>query len=275
LFCLFLSSCEEDITLDVPPYQPKLAVYCVLYPDSIPRLFLNRSKAYFDYSDESLETQYIDNAQVIIEDVDTHQTDTLAADSGMVYFQNMNNQFMHYYTGHFKPKAGSHYKLSVNHNEMHLTGETRVPSAINLDPSDITYTTDSIGLYETLYHMKIRIHDLAGEENSYRLYSTGPYQYYYGPVQVISDLGSDGKDLTLPYDYSYYYGGGGPDTLSLSFQVENMTRATNDYITSVMDQQYNDDNPFVEPTIIKHNVTGGLGLFGASALGNRLTVKLR
>src|SRR5688572_3512048 len=113
---LFLTSCQEDITLEVPPYENKLAVFCILQADSIPRLFLNRSKSYFNYIDRSQELFYIDNARVIIKDVTSGITDTLVADSGYVQDPYSSSTFyMHYYTGKNKAQVGHKYTLDITH----------------------------------------------------------------------------------------------------------------------------------------------------------------
>lgn len=275
LLPLFLTSCEEDITLDVPPYEPKLAVYCVLYADSLPTLFLNQSKAYFDYTEAGQETEYIDKAQVLIEDMDTHEVDTLKPDIGVVNFPNQSSERMHYYLGHTRSKARGRYKLTVNYGGKTVTGETKVPTRIYLAKNDITYTADSTEFGDSVYHFKIKVHDPADEENSYELHVSGRQGgFYFGP-SFINDGSSNGKDIVLEYDYYSYPDPWGNDTLSLTFQVDDYTRSTADYIESVYNQQNNDGNPFVEPAIIKHNVTGGLGVFGAATYGNGGTIKIR
>lgn len=286
----FFTSCEEDITLDVPPYEPKLAVYCILYPDSLPTLFLNRSRAYFNYSDNSREAQYIDNAQVIIEDLDTHTADTLMATSGNIVFDNGVETLMHYYIGKHRTKQGGRYKLTVNYNDKQVTGETAIPSPVTMDASRITHETDTVYDYHIEHRFTLRIPDPAGQENLYRIRTYIPQQDWDPQTgQVIwverpshdyypsfrSDRGKDGEEVEYEYVHYGYVGGSEPDTLSIAFEVENYERSAGEYVESVYEQQYSEGDPFVEPVIIKHNVEGGLGVFGAAVLGNRTRIKLK
>lgn len=290
LLPFFLASCEEDITLDVPPYEQKLAVYCILYPDSLPKLFLNRSRGYFDYSDNSTETIHMSGAQVVIEDVTEHTFDTLVETSGTFYFPDGTSDYLSYYQGKRKPKAGGRYKLTVTAAGKQLTGEAVLPSVINLDPSRISHTVDTFQEWNIEHVFKIRIPDPAGEENAYRVRAYEPYQEWdpwsgtvvwseqlsYSHYQTFrKDLGKDGGEVEYEYRYYSYVGGNEPDTLHVTFEVENMNRSAGEYLESVYNQQWTTGDPFTEPIIIRHNVQGGLGVFGAAVIGNKTRIKLK
>src|SRR5690349_8867427 len=74
---MFLFSCQEDITLEIAPYETKLAVFCILQNDDYPTLLLSRSKPYFNYADTGHQSDYITDALVVITDLTEGTKDTL------------------------------------------------------------------------------------------------------------------------------------------------------------------------------------------------------
>lgn len=269
-----LSSCEENITLDLPEYEPKLAVFCVLHPGETPELYLNRSKSYFDYSDTSHEIVYISDAQVIITDVTAGINDTLKFYEVSPDFKKDN-----IYLGKIKPVAGQRYILNVWHNGKHVTAETIVPKAVEITGIENRLDSSMFGNYYGSIILKYR--DIAGEENAYSLTTLIPNgwsgdttnQYVQSDNSYNYDRNSDGQEMQNEY-YNSFYNGGGLDSMVVYFQIENHTKATAEYLESVRDQRYASGDPTSEPVIIKHNITGGLGIFGASTLSKKVRFRV-
>ncbi len=266
---LLLTSCQEDITLEVPPYENKLAVFCVLQPDSIPRLFLSRSKSYFDYTDKSEEYLYIKNAEVIIKDITSGIIDTLKSDSGFILNDNGGRYYAYFYTGKYAAKIGHRYTLDIRHNGKHVTSETFVPKPVEITKVD--YKVDSMSSNFDFY-----IKDPADESNGYNLVNIFTYTFWDG--QQMRTIKNKYRENNFYYDklknggemaVNYYRDDDIRKQLDTSrtlyFYIENNTTQTAEYLQSVWGQIYNgQDNFFTEPSIVKHNITGGLGIFGAT-----------
>ncbi|MGZ5244494.1 MAG: DUF4249 domain-containing protein [Bacteroidia bacterium] len=279
---LFLTSCQEDITLEVPPYENKLAVYCILQHDSIPRLFLSRSKSYFNYIDKSQELQYIDDAQVIIKDITTGITDTLKPDSGFVEDNSGNGShyFMHYYTGKYKAQTGHKYTLDITHKEKHVTAEAFVPVPVTINRVDYKLDSNSTDF-------KVFFNDPANESNAYNLIPSFYTTYWNGQEWITQehkyrennftyDKLKNGSEMASEFYTDWDMRNITQDSLILYFTIENNTTQTAEYLESIWNQVYNgEDNFFTEPSIVKHNIDGGLGIFGALTPSQKFRLKIR
>lgn len=279
---LFLTSCQEDITLEVPPYENKLAVYCILQPDSLPRLFLSRSKSYFNYTDKSQELQYINDAQVIIKDITAGTIDTLKADSGFVEDNSGNGSryFMRYYTGNYKAQIGHTYTLDIKHREKHVTAEAFVPVPVTINKVD--YKLDSMSS-----RFFVHFNDAANESNAYNLILSFINTYWDGQQWVTNEIKyrensyiydklKNGSEMETEYYTDWDMRNITQDSLILYFTVENNTTQTGEYLESIWNQVYNgEDNFFTEPSIVKHNIEGGLGVFGAVTPSQKYRLKLK
>ena len=51
LLCLMSYGCEKNISLDIPKYDSKVVVYCILQPGVYPQVYLSRSQSYYSYAD--------------------------------------------------------------------------------------------------------------------------------------------------------------------------------------------------------------------------------
>lgn len=273
---VFLTSCEENITLDLPDYEPKLAVHCILKPGEAPVLFLNRSKSYFDYSDTSRELQYISDAQVIITDVSAGMNDTLKFDFSDGFYE-----------GKLIPKTGQKYILHVTHKGKQITAETTVPQPVEITgfQNNMVEQDDGFGYKYYEGPILVKFNDQAGMENAYSArvierqyisfngrrdsYMTERQDRFYN-----YDRGTDGREMHNEY-WSSYSINEGIDSIVLEVRLENHTLQTAEYLESVQNQNWTSGDPFTEPVMIKHNITGGLGIFGATTIGNSKRFKVK
>ncbi len=256
-----LISCREDITLEIPPYESKLAVFCVLNPFREPALLLNRSKANFNYADTSRETQYITDALVVITDLTTGVKDTLKVRNFGQASWPMNGGGFHttqpYYVGKNKPEIGHRYKLEIWHKNEYLHAETFIPQPVTI--KSVTYKKSKSIEYEGFNDVTftLKFDDIAGEQNAYvttMLTSGNYYDYTYK-----YDHNNDGKELTDQHRIIMYP----HDTGLIPLAVENHTLQTAEYISALYKQSEFTTHFFTEPSIVKHNINGGLGIFGA------------
>lgn len=82
-FIFLLTSCVKDITIDLPPYEPKIVVEGKIEPGIPPFVLLSSSLDLFAPTDISdLEGNFITDAQVFVNNgVDTIQLDLICTDS--------------------------------------------------------------------------------------------------------------------------------------------------------------------------------------------------
>ena len=269
LILLAISSfgCQKNITLDIPKYSSKVVVYCVLRPDSLPSMSLTLSQSYYSYADTTGKPVYIANAHVTIIDQNTNIVDTLNLDT-------VNNQFKFYFGKH-RPIQGHHYIANINYQGKIITAQTTLPMAVKIDHIDYTkinslpFTTDSS------YVFALYFNDIPGETDNYTVTQASPFYYeatdYYG---FTSDAGQDGKQIEL-FESLYHWDGVTPTApFNVDFMVDNATKETADYFSNLLSQSNSANNPFSQPVIVKGNINGGLGLFGAMTPSPSVTVKV-
>ena len=98
LIYILLSACTPKPKINFPEYEPKLAVWGYLNPDSIPEIYITRNKPPLD----SAEIEVIDSALAILYE-DGTPVDTFEHEEKGFYRTE----------GSFKPQAGKSYHISV------------------------------------------------------------------------------------------------------------------------------------------------------------------
>lgn len=266
LAALLLSSCEQMITeIEAPPSEAKLVVYSVISPqDSVIEVKVHKSNPLFSevfYQWDEDKFPPLINATVLLSgegqsvtipyntDYKTYRIDKSAINI-------MENGF---------------YELKVMAPDFaQVTAECTVPGQT---PPDIEITgsglTEESGMEE--WYFEFRFKDLPeighyylitagtihqdqymGEEAQTYVYSTGFKQ----GNSLVSDKSNDGGYFNYrTYPLSLYYVEEDNIWISLSLIDENYYK----YSQSVYDFQ--NENPFSEPTPVYSNIKGGLGVF--------------
>ena len=239
LCSIILGSCEKNITLDIPKYNSKPVVFCVLLPGLDPQLTLSLSQSYYSYADTntSSNNNFISNAKIFIKDLNANTTDTLRADTSYKS-----------YFGNTITRQGHTYVLNVNYNGKMLTAQTTVPMPVKIDHVDYV-KLDTTFYGGPNYEFHVYFNDLTG----------GPNYFTLDMANFISDAGLAGKQLELKEDLYL------PLVYPITVQVlvYNANKETSDFLTNSNIQAQNANNPFSEPVIVEGNINGGLGLFGA------------
>ncbi len=241
LFSLLLGSCEKNITLDIPKYDSKVVVFCVLLPNQRAQLSLSLSQSYYSYADTdtTLNNHFITNAKVYITDLTAGTTDTFQEDT---FSQNK------IYFGKKFIATGHTYFLHVNYNGKILTAQTTVPMPPKIDHVDYL-KLDTTFYGGPNYEFHVYFNDLPG----------GPNYFSVDNANFISDVGLAGKQLEIIEDLSL-----APNyPITVDVQVNNANKETSDFLSNANIQNQNANNPFSEPVIVEGNINGGLGLFGA------------
>lgn len=260
LFLLALVSfgCQKNISLNLPKYDNKVVVFCVLQPDFPPAMSLTLSQSYYSYADTIGKPTYITNAQVIITDQNANTVDTLALDTFSQY---------NYYGKH-RVVAGHHYIAKITYQGKIITAVTSVPMAVKIDSIDYVKMINAIGpgSIDTSYEFNIFFKDIPGEADYYTLTQSSKYTFnnqetVYNPF--TSDTGIDGKQIEITTQLINYTPTTPAPTFDIYFNIDNANKETSDYFTNIYAQANNANNPFSQPIFVSGNINGGLGLFGA------------
>jgi hypothetical protein len=261
-----LSSCEKEITIELPDAEDKLVVEGHVEQGVAPYLFLTRSSGYFDPVDSTtIANTLVLNATVIVSDGVTTDTMVTAFDFNMfppVYYKAPNMVGV----------TGRTYTLTVIADGKTVTASTTLPAPIapdsvwfKLDPG-----SDSLGL--AYGHLS----DPPGRGNAYRWLAkrqTKDAAFYpsFGG-SVFDDEYIEGKSL----DGAFYRGMKPNSDLDEDHNEEFAKYKIGDtiivkfctidypafqYYRTYEVEVANNGNPFAAPTTVQTNIKGGLGVW--------------
>jgi hypothetical protein len=306
-----LIGCEKEITVDLPEVEKKIVVEGTILPGEIPLVILTWTQGYFEPTDAtSLQNIFVHDAEVTITEngrvhklveycsSDTSITPFLEEASSLLGLSIESLRSINFciYTkllptvpeGSLLGVPNTTYKIEVHKDNFHVTGETKIPSLVELDTVyfDILNPDyqDSLGiLYGNLTDP-----DTSG--NAYRWFAKRISHY---PASAPdANLRGRQKDLTFiapfgsVYDDSFFNGLSfefayprGIEANSTKFDDLNderaffkvgdtvairgctIDRAAFKFIRSLEAQVSNQGSPFAVPFNLESNLTGGLGAF--------------
>lgn len=274
---LFMSSCEKNISINIPDSESKYVVEGYIFKDTNAYVFVTKSSPFFEELDSSKMQQYIvRGATVTISD--GFSTDTMLEFEYPQYFLHF------YYSPNIKGVTGRTYTLRVQINDVVLTSLTYLPPAIPLD--SVWWKPD--GNKDSLGFAWAHLTDPDTLGNYYRWFAKRINRYTYGDhkgeikdADFIAPFGStfedrfiNGKSFDFAYnrgqlsnsnkdddgfsDESGYYKKG--DTIVIRWCTYD--RANYKFWRDAESQYSSNGNPFSNPAPIEGNIEGGLGIFG-------------
>ncbi|MBV2245877.1 MAG: DUF4249 domain-containing protein [Lentimicrobium sp.] len=259
-------SCDQLISeIDAPPSEPKLVVYSVISPqDSVVEVRVYKSNPLFN----KVNYDYFDNRFPPV----TNATVLMSSGSRSVTIPyDEENETYRIDASAIDVEAGMHYVLMVMVPEFsQVSAECTVPEQA---PPDIEITgsgfTQETGMEEWYFEFKFK--DLPGPGHNYLVNAAILYydpwmdethNYFNGFKQgtpLVTDKSNDG---------GYFYYRTYPNA---PVHVENSDKVW--VSLSLIDEHYylyaqsvnnfQDENPFSEPTPVYSNIDGGLGVFAA------------
>jgi len=266
LSCLLLGSCQQNITLQLPKYNPQVCVYCILEAGAEPMMFLNLSQSYYNYGDTAGGVRVIKNATVTITDQTENRVDKLFLDSN---YLPASPELVWFYTINKPYKTGHHYVANISYNGQIITAEATIPQAIKKIDT-VTYEryfNPSSGWWNYTFHYFF--HDIPGEPDYYTAISPNAVSFNNFYSNFISDAGQDGQQLEITTTNPTL----GPPPLSLGAQVISVTEGMAKYEADVW-TQHQSGGPLSEPVAIESNINGGLGVFGALTSSPAYLIKI-
>jgi hypothetical protein len=306
-----LCSCEKEITVDLPEVEKKIVVEGSILPGEIPLVILTWTQGYFEPTDAtSLQNIFVHDAEVTItENGRLHKlTEYCASDPLIKPFlaeasallglsvESLQSLNLCVYTKFSLPESedalvgevNTTYKLEVHKDNYHITGETKIPSLVELDT--VYFDIINPDFQDSLGILFGNLTDPDTSGNAYRWFAKRINHY----PSNIPDAGLRGKqkDLTFiapfgsVYDDSFFNGLSfefayprGIEANSAKFDDLNdersffkvgdtvairgctIDRAAFKFIRSLEAQVGNQGSPFAVPFNLESNLTGGLGAF--------------
>jgi len=275
LVILFMTSCEKNVSVEVPGAEPLIVVEGYIETGENPFLVLSRTLPFFGTINTStVFQQTIQGAIVTIDD--GTMTDTLDQIPGIGV----------YTTTRIIGQELRSYNLRVEVEGKILTSTTYIPAAIALDSVwfKVSGTRDSLGF--AWAHLTDP--DTLG--NHYRWFAQRINRYTYGDLSgkvkdsiliapsgsVFDDKFINGKSFDLGYqrgnvrnsekeddsnDEKFFFKTG--DTIVVKFCT--LDRAHFEFWRTEETQISSNGNPFGSPAPVTGNINGGLGIWGGYA----------
>jgi hypothetical protein len=278
ILAAIISGCQKVINLKQLPYDSKLSIECLITPNKIPKVYLNKTVPYL--TGATANTNYFArNADVTI--TSTGGTITFTPDSIFNFFQ---CDYIYFYKGNTTIIANTDYQLNISFEgkNYNATCTTNQPIA----------TIDSVG-YVAVFK------DLYGEHEGVQIhYNDNPTtgQYYRYEMHRLADSSSwrtnGGKSPCVAGDtiyateigrtiYSDQFSNGQNSTLTLepAFKhkqdvvaylfLQTIDKNAFDYYDQLDRQKLSQFNPFVEPSYLnKTQFKDAFGCFGAYSISD-------
>ncbi len=276
---LTIASCEKEIMVKTPPYEPTLVVNGTVNVSESPMVYVSKSVGLADYNHN--KKLWVDNAKVLL------YKEGAIVDS--LIFQAVSGAYM----GHTTIEPGSSYKVSVTapgFTDLSATGQA--PSLVQLKSvshikgarlsadgqlqDEIRISFDDPSSPGDYYILGMDMYDPTADT----AVSLGCVNTTDASVESIYDEQIDNttclnggeiffrdelfngstRQMRFFVNSSYLQrlGGGGVFTVSLRHISEAYFR----YRKSFLYAAENAGNPFSEPTRVYTNVNGGYGIFG-------------
>ena len=286
---VLLTSCEQEITLELPVQEAKLVVEGNIEPNSPPFVLLTKSQGYFEEINQtSFENSFVHGAIVKVSDgTNEIQLSEICTnnlpDSLLPYIaqylgvdaSSLASINYCFYTS-FNPAIfgvlGKIYNLSVISENKTYTATTQILQPIALD--SLWFELDKG--QTSLGYIWAKMSDPAGLGDNYRWFAQrkGKDETYYAPFgSSFEDKFIDGKTFNFGYnrgsapnsskpednnsERGYFKTG---DTVIVKFCTIN--RAAFEFFRTYETEVGNNGNPFASPTTIVTNIEGGgLGIW--------------
>ena len=260
---LLLTSCEKDITVDLPVPESQIVIEGYITPGTSAYVFISKSVAYFAPVDSAaLLSAAVKNATVIVSDGII--TDTLVElDPNYGYF---------YISPNITGEVGKTYTLTViTETGETATAVTTINPPVPLD--SIWYLPQNPD--DSLGWTWARLSDPPAVENNYRWFAKrlGKDDDFIAPIgSVIEDKFFDG----LAFDFAYNRGSVPNSTAEDDNNEEEgyfkrgdtivvkwacITKESFDFWRSAETQSSSNGNPFGSPAPLKSNIEGGIGIW--------------
>lgn len=274
LSLIIMTSCEKDISIQMPDYTSKLTIQCALEVGVTPKLYIYKTVAYFDTV--SLADVFVRDANIKISN--SYETDSLVIDSTYNYLK---CEYEYFYKGLLPVKPNETYNLTVIKDTLKCAASTTT----NLKPviiDSIGYTTNFNDIYGEHEGVIPYFHDNSGSTNYYRYQMERQVdttmKYREGKIHspcigsgsitiielgrsVYSNLNTSESEMRMVIEpaYSHYKG------LKGIVRIQTINVESYNFFDQLDNQKLGQTNPFIEPLFLTDGQFGGkaYGYFGS------------
>lgn len=285
----FCFSCEKDIDIKLKNGGDMIVVEGHIEPGLPPYVLLTKSQPFFSTTDQNvINSLFIKNAHVTVSNgAQTVTLQELSSDSlpqfvidtlsdrlgvALASRTNPNGLKIIVYTSlEMIGQVGGVYDLKINAFGQDLTATTTIP---NPTPLDSLWTIPHPSI-DSLVTLNVRYSDPPGVKNYVRYFTSVDRNMFYPPLfnSVLDDrnlINVDGKTFDFAiergsnrYDpdrfknFTYFAKG---DSIAVRWCAIDKTHF--DFWSTAEFDRNSGGNPFSNPTKIKTNIKGGLGIWG-------------
>lgn len=266
---LLHSSCERDITIDLPIDEQMIVVEGCIEAGEAPRVLLSRNRGFF----EPFPTDLLDFVEkFIVQDAVVTISDGTQTETLQFVVNPLQYPYVYYTTTVMKGEAGKSYTLTVQAEGKTLRSVTRIHPPIKLDTTYFKLNIFNVN-EDSLGFVFGRLTDPDTLGNGYRIYSKKNSESEFFPVDgsAFNDLFINGRTFefflqqsTKPFPAQdtfireqYYYTLG--DTIYLKFCTMGLKEV--EFFETYEAARGTNGNPFSSPILIKSNIEGGLGVW--------------
>jgi hypothetical protein len=241
-------SCDKVIQVNLPEYQPELVVEMYLEEGKPLRCLLIESLPYTD----TAINKPVNDALVVLSDGTRNDTlsHTINQDpvTGRLY------NYLH-------PKllegaSGKTYTLTITSRDKKISSSTDFSQRIiRIDSFKVRESASE----EDSFSVGVVISDPADMENYYRfLIGKSIYHFSTDPTDFrVSDQSFNGKSFSFFSEADYARN----DTVTV--RLYSLHKEHYEYLESIGDARRSNFNPFSQPSRIRSNIKGGLGIFSS------------
>jgi len=268
---LILSSCTTDITVDLPDPKEQIVVEGYIEQDAAPYVILTKNSPFFGgFNLNDIEQYIVHDAVVTV--TDGTLTDTLDEQCFTVSAGDSFYNVCIYAAKNpvLKGALRKNYQLRIEAEGKVITAQTTIPDLLTLD--SLWYVPhENEGAADSLVQLMLEVSDpdtlgnyvrFFTKQNSASMYPVFAFDDRFINGQTYSVPVQRGQDPDAEYDpdtYGYFWKG---DTAILKWT--SISKATYDF-WNTLDYETNSGGPFGSATVIKSNISGGLGIWGGYA----------
>lgn len=293
--CLGLAACVRTEKIeDFPIEKPKIVVNSFLKNNEEIEFFISKSLSSID----NAKIKKVSNAEISIYENDK-LVEVITQES-----TNHINDIDAYFVSTIKPQIGKRYKISVSAKSLNtVTAESDLPPELNNVTGKIV-KMDTMILHNefnnrredsTKYSVYIKtgsiilnIPDEPGVKNYYKInlkaeekfWDGTQWDYRYRTIYIgnegsdynnydnglfLTDKLYEGKNIPVKLDIQWGNIQSAETKIKFKIIVSSQSEEKQKYDISVGQYYQNQDNPFVEPTLVYSNIIGGYGIFAGES----------
>ena len=274
------TSCQKEVTLKQLPYDAKLSIECLITPNQIPKVYLNKTVPYLTGAALN-STFFARNANITI--TSGASTISFSPDSIFNLFQ---CDYIYFYKGNATIIANTSYKLNVLFEGKNYVAEcTTNQPIVSID--NVSYVKVFKDLYGEHEGVVLQYNDpsTSGKYYRYEMHrwaDSSAYRTNGGKSPclngatirtveigrtIYTDQNSNGQNSTITFEPAYKHKA--DDTTYV--QLQTMDKNSFDYYDQLDRQKLAQFNPFVEPSYLKPTqFKDAFGCFGAYSISDSI-----